>query len=257
MVRRLIPVLALAALVLAACGSSTPALTDPKEIVTQGLAATADLNSFHFSLSVDGDVSMAELGGEMSLTGTSLEGDFDLDDGRAQLTFAVPSLLGLSGELILADEALFVRTSMTGEQWARMDASKASGDPVSAVMDPKELIAKVEEFLDTEGVELDKLDDVDCGDRSCYLVRLTVPASSLADAAAGASLVPGDVFGESLVLDLQFDRDESYLAGVSTSFAGDQGSLTLTLTISDFNEAVEVNPPPSDQVTDGLDGFPF
>ena len=257
MFRRFVPALALSTLVLAACGSTGPALTDPTEIVTQGLAATSELTSFHFELSLDGDIDMAELGGQMSLNGTNLQGDFDLEARRAQLTFAVPSLLGVSGELIATSEALFVRTSMTGEMWMRMDAADAGGDPLSAAMDPQELIDGVEGFLDTDGVELAKLDDVDCGDRSCYLVRLTVPASALADAGAAASMLPGDVFGESLVLDLQFDREDSYLAGVSTSFAGEQGSLTVTLTISDYDEAVEINPPPSDQITDGLGDFPF
>jgi len=36
----------------------------------------------------------------MALTGTSLQGDLDIENGKAKLTFAVPALLGLAGELI-------------------------------------------------------------------------------------------------------------------------------------------------------------
>ena len=81
------------ALVLAACGSATPALSDPREIVTKGISATTDAKSFHMSASVDGSVTMPDSGGTFALDGTSLEADFDIEGAATHMTFAVPALL--------------------------------------------------------------------------------------------------------------------------------------------------------------------
>lgn len=257
MFRRSVAGLALASILLAACGTATPAISDPREIVTQGFAAMAEVKSFHMELNVDGTVSMPALGnGEITLNGTTLAGDVDVEGHSAHLTFAMPSMLSLSGEMLFVGGDGFVRTSMTGEKWIRTDASGA-GIPVPATMDPADISTSVDELLARDGVELEKLDDADCGDGSCYSVRLTVPASVMDAAASGAGFAPEDFIGDSLVLDMLFDRESKYLSGVSTSFSSDAGSGTLTLSLSDFGESVDISPPPSDQVTDGSGAFPF
>jgi hypothetical protein len=57
-----------------------------------------------------------------------------------------------------------------------------------------------------------------------------------------------------------FDRQELWLSEVSTEVSAEgMGEFSLTLTLSGFNESVEVEAPPADQVTEGggLEGFPF
>ncbi len=256
MLRRIAPALAAATLLLAACGGAGPALTDPKEIVTQGLEATAELTSVHILLTLDGSASISELGGEMSLNGTRLEGDIDIENQQGHLTFAVPPLMGLDGEIIQIGRESYIKTSLTGETWSKSEASE--GDPVAEAMDPAEQLDEVRAFLDEEGVVVEKRDDTDCGDRTCYAVRLTIPAEVMADAAKGAELDPA-LLGEDLVLDLLFDREEMWLTEVSTAISAESvGELSLTLTLSGFNEAVEVEAPPADEVTEGgMDGLPF
>lgn len=243
---------------LAACAGADPGLTDPKEIVTQGLEATAELTSVHILLSVDGSASVPELGGgEMSLNGTRLEGDVDLENRQGHLTFAVPPLMGLTGEVIQIGGDSYVKTTLTGDLWSKTEV--AEDDPVAGAMDPSEGLEEVRAFLDEEGVVLEKLDDTECGERACYSVRLTVPSDVIAGAAEGAEVDAGEFIGEELVLDLLFDREELWLAGASTELSPESvGELSLTLTLSAFNEAVEVEAPPADQVTEGgMDGFPF
>jgi hypothetical protein len=144
---------------------------------------------------------------------------------------------------------------MTGELWSRSDATDAGTG--TDVTDPEAMLADVRAFLDEEGVEVEKLGDVDCGDGSCYQVRLTIPSALLSDAGDAAGMDAGEVFGEALVVDLQFDREDLYLANASTSVASDAtGTFSLTLTLSAFDAPVEVSPPPSDQVTEG-GGLPF
>jgi hypothetical protein len=243
-------------MLLAACGGVGPAISDPKEIVTTGLEATAELTSVHVVLSVDGTATIPDLGGELNLAGTELDGDIDLENERAHLEFSVPSMLGLTGEIIQLGEDSYMKTSLTGAKWSKSTADE--GGPVSEAMDPREQLDEVREFLDKDGVQVEKLDDTDCGERTCYAVRMTVPAEVLAESAEGSDVDPGELVGEDLVLNLLFDRQESWLTEVSTELSAESvGELTLTLTLSDFNQPVEVEAPPADEVTEGGGGLPF
>jgi hypothetical protein len=259
--RRLIPTLAAVALLVAACTGAGPAIDDPKEIVAQGLEATTQLTSMHIALTLDGTATIAEAGGEMTLDGTTLEGDVDLDQSVAHITFAMPSMLGLSGELIQVGDDSYVKTSMTGPMW--LHSTAATGDTMPGVEDTTGALDGLRDFLDTEGVTVEKLSDTDCGDGRCYAVRMTIPPDVLtgtdgvADGLTG--LDPSAFLGDGLVLDLLFDRDDLYLADVSTELSAESvGSVSLRLTLSAFNEDVSVEAPPADQVTDGGDfGLPF
>lgn len=257
MLRRFTPALAAATLLLAACGGAGPAITDPKEIVTTGLEATAELTSVHVVLAVDGTATIPDLGGgAMNLTGTQLDGDLDLENERAHLEFSVPSMFSLTGEIIQIGQESYIKTSLTGAMWSKSTAE--DGDPVSEAMDPQEQLAQVREFLDKEGVEIEKLDDTDCGDRTCYAVRMTIPAEVLAESAEGGEMDPAELVGEELVLNLLFDREENWLTEVATELSAESvGELTLTLTLSDFNQPVEVEAPPADEVTEDGGGLPF
>ena len=114
MLRRLAPAMVVMLAVLAAC-QGTPALTDPTDIITQGLEATTSLKSFHVSLALDGSITMPETGGSIDLGSTSLEADVDIGGKQAHLNFAVPAFLGLSGEALLIGQDLWVKTSMGGD----------------------------------------------------------------------------------------------------------------------------------------------
>jgi hypothetical protein len=235
----------LLAVTLVACGGQTPALTDPKEIITQGLTAMKDATSVHVDVAVTGSIDIPQTGGTFSLDGTTAAGDFDIANDSARITFEVPAFLGLRGEAIQIGNDSYIKTSVTGALYTKSTVAD-SGVP----LDPDKAIADAETFLDKEGVVTEKLDDTDCGDRTCYVVQLTIPTSLLADAGAAASLDPS-VLGESLVINLQFDQEDLRLRQVATDVdAGDAGALSLVVTFSKYGDAVEVSPPPSDQVTE-------
>lgn len=273
MLRRLAPVLVVMLAVLAAC-QGPPAYGDPTDIITQGLNATADLKSFHLSLAVDGTVSMPDSGGTFSLTGTTLEGDVDVEGEQVHLTFAVPALLSLSGELLLIGQDLYVKTSLTGTKWSHQDLGGViPGASAAASPDIQSVIDNAGDFLLKDGVETTKMDDVACGDRQCYHVQVSIPPDLMtehgADASPGedaspdavASLDPAAIFGDALVLDLLFDRQNLWLTEVSTSIDSETvGTFSATITFSAFDEAVTLSPPPSADVTEGeltLPNFPL
>ena len=252
MLRKLTPALILLAIALAACGSQGPALTDPRDIITKGLQATSEAQSLHLDVAVTGSVSIPDTGGTFNLDGTTAGGDFDIANKRSRVTFAVPAFLGLTGEAIQIGTDSYVKTSVTGALY-----TKSTVQDSDVPLDPDQAFDEVESFLDKEGVEAEKLDDASCGDRNCYVVTLTIPTSLLADAGTAAGVDPGQFLGESIVLDLQFDRENLRLRQVSTDIAaGDLGTLGLVATFSNYDATVEVSPPPDDQVTTEAPSFP-
>jgi hypothetical protein len=252
--RARLPIGFVALAVLTACGQ--PALSDPREIFTSSIEAMSEVTSAHVDLAVDGTLSLAQLGGEFSLEGTTASGDFDAENGLARFTFELPAMLGLSGDVIVTGDAVFTRTSLTGEMWMRQEVAGA-GDPLAAAGNVDQALADFDAFLDREGVELTKLDDASCGEDTCYQVELTAPAEALSEGTPAASLDPS-MLGEPITVNFLFDKNTNYVRRVATSLeAPDIGTISLEVTISGFNEPVEVSPPPSDQVTEGGGGLPF
>ena len=247
MLRRLSPAVLVLTIALVACGGQGPALTDAREIISQGMQATGEATSFHLDVAVSGAVSIPDTGGTFNLDGTTAGGDFDIVNKTARLTFSVPSFLGLSGEAIVVGTDTYLKTSLTGALYTK-SAVEDSGVPI----DPDQAFEGVQSFLDEEGVVSEKLDDASCGDRTCYAVRLTIPTSLMASAGDAAGVDAGEFLGEALVLDLQFDRENLRLRQASTDIdAGDIGTFGVLLTFSNYDASVEVSPPPDDQVTEG------
>jgi hypothetical protein len=258
-VRKLTPLALVSLFVLAACGSQGAArLEDPEEILTQSIETMAGVDSVHFVLAVDGDVSVPEMGGEMSLDGTEVEGSMAMDGSAAQFSFAVPALMGIAGEMRLIGDEAFVKTSLTGDLWMRQPVTEGADDPLAQAGDPQEAIAELQEFLAEDGVTLEKLDDAECGESTCYQLRLTIAPELLAEQAGEGAEALGPIAEEGLIFDLHVDVDSHHLVGASTSFADpEMGSLELTLTFDGFGDPVDVEAPPSDEVTDEPGGFPL
>ena len=271
MLRRLASATVVMVVVLAAC-QSAPAYSNPTDIITKGLEATAQLKSFHLSMALSGTFSMpSSSGGKVNLDSTSLEADVDVPGKQAHLTFAVPALLGLSGDVVVIGQDLYVKTSMTGDKWTHQTtpvpgqspAACASGElcpvnPPSASaapypsLDSASMIQKVKEYLAKDGVKTTRLADVDCGDRKCYQISISIPSSQMAAPGAVASMDPSTISGQALVLNLLFDQQKLWLTEVSTSVdSATVGTFTAKVSFSKFDQAVTVSPPPSAEVTQG------
>jgi hypothetical protein len=250
--RRLAPVMVVMLVVLSACKGAA-ALTDPKEIITKGLEATTNLKSFHVSLALSGTFKAPGSGGSFKLDSTTLEADVDIPGKQAHLTFAVPAFLGLTGEVLVIGQDLYLKTSMTGDKWSHQTNSITGGSAApSASLDTASMVKDVKDFLAKDGVVTKKLADVACGDRQCYQVSVSVPSSLMNDAGAVASMDPSTIFGDALVLNLLFDQEKLYLTEISTDVASDTvGTFSVTLRFSKFDESVTLTAPPSADVTEG------
>ncbi|MDO8485567.1 MAG: LppX_LprAFG lipoprotein [Candidatus Limnocylindrales bacterium] len=240
------------AIALTACGgSSLPALTDPNEIITAALKSTESAKSVHIDLTLDGSIN-ADLSGtgapavSLPLTGTTASADVDMAAGKARATFAVPAFLNLNGELIQIGETSYVKTSLTGPLYeAQQAADSLPVDPTDAAG----IFDDVGDFFLADGVDPAKGDDVDCGGKQCYTVMIELTPDELAALGAGqaAGDLPIDVGAASLALTIRVEKDTYHLAGIkAVASLGDQGSLTFDLTLSKWDQPMDISPPPTD-----------
>jgi hypothetical protein len=254
------PVAALSIL-LAACGGSSASLTDPSEILGAAVTNASTATSVHVELAADGTFT-ADLMGTgaatpIQLGDTTASADVDMAAGEAKATFALPGLLGLTGEIIAVDDTLYYKTSLTGAMYQTMPMSSApaeipSPDPSAAAS----MLAELDDFLSQPGVDPVKGEDVDCGGETCYTVTVELTPEEIA-ALGGGDLpqpsglpIPVPDLGETSVdLTFKVEQDSQRLAGLDAVIAaGDEGSLTVNLTFSKWNEGVSIEAPPADQV---------
>ena len=235
-------------------------LTDPAEILTRGAQATAAADSFHVAVTLDGAMTDPESGASVPLDGVTFEADVDATGKSAHVSFAVPFMLGLSGEAIVLGEDVYVKSSLSGEKWIHTPATTEDGPSPEPTGPPtaEEIADRVAEFLATEGVSAEKLADEECGDDTCYHVRINISAEAfeahnqdMPDMGEYASLLPEGAFAGPMSVDLLFDRDGLWLREMSMSFMDEETEgVSVTVTLSDYNASFEISPPPSDQVTD-------
>jgi hypothetical protein len=214
----------------------------------------------------------------VDLTGTSLEGDFDRADSEVKLTVAVPALFGLTADAIATGGSAWIKTSLDADgKYRKIDAgsilgrlSLPSGLPLpsglllpspaaSGTPDPSAVAAMVDAFkarLDKLTTPPVKLADERIGDQDCYHVQTRVTP---ADMASGSPTASAQASPESssaptsvtVTLDT-WTRKSDYRPArlVIAVDAGAQGSLTVTIDLTDYDAAVTVTAPSADQVSD-------
>jgi len=239
--------LVVAAIAVGACGGSTPALSDPGEILTKAVESLQKTKTVHMEATVDGTVSLDLLGtgqaGDIALTGTKLTADIDIEAGDLSASLAVPAILGLTADVIVVGDDSYTRTSMTGDKYQKGSAS-GSGLPVDA-SDPEQTLKDLQEWLKKPEVGPEKLDDASCGTKSCYQVKVDLTADEL------GALIPeaGDLGGAAVVLTILVEKDTLRPASMTFDVAAAElGDVTLTLSFSKWDDALDISAPPADQV---------
>jgi hypothetical protein len=264
--RSLVATALLALVVVAACGGpKAPELTDPTAILQAAATEAADATSVHVDLTVDGEVSLDLLGlglaGPIRLTDTTATADVDIAGGDARITFSAPGVLGLRGEAIIADDSLYAKTSMTGNDYQVIDLGAAiPPDPGVVVPSPDSgsMIADLSGMLADPALEPVKGADVDCGTTTCYTVEIELTPNEVAELAAGGSGLPipsnlpipiPDIDAASLAVTIRVEKDTMRLAGMSVEAQIDNvGSVEAEIRFSKWDEGVSIDPPPADQI---------
>jgi hypothetical protein len=242
-------------LLAAACGGTTPsspALTDPKAIVTAALTSTEAAKSVHLALTANGEATVAlpiagGTGTPVDLTGTTASADIDFVKPAAHATFALVAGLTVNGEAIAVDGKTYLKTGFTGPLYVESAAGAGLFD-ASVIGN---LIKSVGEILLKPGITLVKGDDVACGSKQCYTVSAEVTAADLATTACSTvDNLPVDLTGATLKLTIRVEKDApNHLAGMTAVLSQPDGkALTVDVTATKWDEPVTITAPPPDQV---------
>jgi hypothetical protein len=254
MFRRLAVLVASAAVVVGACSATpaAPAITDPKEILTKSVLAMKDVKSFHFKAEVNGEVKLdlsgqGAAGGALNLQGTTAEGDLDIANKKAKISFAAPALFGAAGEVVQIGKDTYTKVNVLGDKYQK---STSEGDDAgSAAEDPQKAIQELNDLLNKPGFAPTKQADEKCGDKDCYRVSLNMTSAQLGEA------IPGGLGGASAppegsgTLDLWVQKDNLRPAKLAVSInAAEMGTVTVNVTFTNYDAAVTIEAPPADQV---------
>lgn len=271
MPRRLLALLATTAILIAACSggaAATPALSDPKLILTGSATSLQNLKSVHFNVAVAGSVNAGDLTGGgadsspvpgaspvlVDLTGTTISGDIDLADSSGQVAVSVPALLAFSANVIVVGGTAYIKTSLGDPKFAKLDLSSLAGSlpipslPALGSPDPSAAASMVA-AIDAELAKLPaptKLADETVNGQDCYHVQEIVTSSDFPDAASVLNGTSGTV-----TVDLWTQKSDlrpsRLVIGID---AGASGKLTLTVDLTKYDGAVTIAAPPADQISD-------
>jgi hypothetical protein len=265
MIRRLAALVALVALIAGACGSTAaPALTDPKDIVTKSIATIEAMKTFHLHAALTGTVKVDLTGSgtaaPIDLQGTTADVDVDIPNGNVKASFSAAALF-VSGDLVKVGNDLYVKAAPIIPKYKKfpLDALTAlipipSAVPSIAVpsVDPSAAIKQLTDALGKLSTPPIKAADEKIGDQDCYRVTIKISQADIAaaGAAAGASLPP-QVSGAAIAISMDVWVRKSDLRPAQFAMAvdaGDQGNVSVILTLSNIDQAVTITAPPADQI---------
>jgi hypothetical protein len=243
-------------LVIAACGagaSQAPALTDPEEILTQSLLSLKDVKTVEVVGTLTGELEVAELGGSLDLSSTTIAGAADVPNQKAKITIDAPSLMGTKLEAIVVDGFSYVKidgllAGMAGLEsgtYTKSAIPEASGEPVTNDAEIDKQIEEFQKALDELPNPPTKEADVKCGDLDCYHIKIEASSEDMAEVAPEAEQVSGDV-----TIDLLVRKSDLRPAQLKVSVTTEEmGTVGITLDFK-YDGTVDVSAPPADQVVE-------
>jgi hypothetical protein len=248
MLRRLLFLITAASLALAACSSAAPAgaptLTDPKDILTKSALTLKDIKTAHLHADVTGTISLDLTGSgtpsSIDLKGTNADGDIDLANKKIHVGLTAPALLNVALDLIVIGNDTYTKVSLLGPKYTKTTSTDSS-DPAAAASDPQKIIDQINSFLNTPGVAPTKQADEKCGNVNCYHVTLNLTSDQLSGVTGGLTSAAPSGNGTLDVWVQQTDlRPAKLVIGANM---GDQGNVSVTIGLSNYDAPVTINPP--------------
>lgn len=270
---------ALVAAVVAGCSSSAtpapPKLSDPHQIITQSLTSTSGIKTVHIKVEVGGTIKLDGLQSagasglglsSIKLDNTTIEGDADVNDASkpaVHMAASMPSFMGLSADFIIVDGYMYTKSSIggAGDKYTKSKASTSSlpvpipSASASSSQTVEQITAELKKQLDDAGIKPELKGVEKVAGQDAYHIALPVPLDKVNAAVAAAAKdnasmgLPSDLSLSSATIDLWSYVDGNRLAKVAVKGESSTlGNLTLTLTLSKYNEKVTIKAPPADQV---------
>jgi hypothetical protein len=249
----LVAFMATASLVLAACGTATPAapaLTDPKEILTATILSLKDLKTVEFTGAFTGTISNASLGTPLDLSTVKLSGAADVAAKKAKFSLDAPTLLGTKIDALVLDTVAYYKIAgplaamakASADKFTKVDVPASSGQPVTDTAAIAKSVDQIKAALDKLPTPPTKGPDEKCGDQDCYHVTLKLTQADL-KALDPTSTTQGD-----FSFDLWTRKNDRLPAKITLAVTSpDIGTIGATFEFK-YGVAVTVDAPPADQV---------
>ena len=266
MIRRLAACVALIALVVGACGSPTPVLTDPKEIVAQSVGTLQTMKSFHLHATVSGTVKIDLLGTgnaiPVDLQGTTADADVDFANGKAKASLSAQSLF-LNADIVYTGTDAFYKVSLLGPKYQKLaladllnlipGSNLSVPSPLPSVVlpsiNPSAAAQSIRDTLSKLTVPPVKDPDEKIGDQDCYKVTIKVTQADVAAGGLNPALPSPATAPFSATIGVWVRKNDLRPAQVTVAVdAGASGNITITTALSNVDAPVVIDPPPADQV---------
>jgi hypothetical protein len=235
----LAPIVVVAAFGVAAIGGyiRRPLPKSPAELAASSAKAIAMAPGIHYALTVAVDfgidIEHLDASGDIDLERHRFSGHAD-GAGGSMLIFGGPT----SGAVVVAD-GLFVQTG--AGSWEHI-ADPSS--PLDRLIDPAGLSGALTHWITSSQID-PTVRGASCGTERCQIIRLSVPASALAD-------LEGDVFGPGVAslppdlspvsVDLYIDPS-GFPVRMETMVAAGETTTAVTLQLSRLDPAPSIAPP--------------
>lgn len=261
--RRIGALLLASAVALAACGgggSGTPRPTDPRQILTNAIAATAALPTLRLHAEIAASMGAA-LGQGNAVMKAAIDADVDLATRQlaARTTTQTPANPGGNGaaqqqvsDIIVTQAATFNRNSQTG-RWSKIPVGIGgglSGGPTNA-----QIAQMITNLLSNPSITYELKDAAPCTLGTCDHVIAHIDGPSLAAALGGLLGVPLDAAtGTSIPnfdVDVLVDQATSVISELRTAISMAGSSEQILVTLSNPGQPVQIAPPPP-ALTDDL-----
>ncbi|MGA2513471.1 MAG: LppX_LprAFG lipoprotein [Candidatus Limnocylindrales bacterium] len=257
--------------------AATANTNDPESLISQ--INLASVTSFHVNVAISGTIKASGLAsamgssggaltGDLTLDGTTIDGDVDVANQAAHLTFSVPAMpaLGgvpLTGDLIVKDSELYYKISLLGDLYTKTDLSTLTGDlgsiasgvtvPTpgpSALSGVTDEVAKLREQLKAAGVTATLVGVEQVDGKDAYHISISVPMDALNGAIASAApSAAAELSLDSATVDLWTYKDNYQLAKVQIQAASSTlGTLGVVVTVTNYNTPVTITAPPDSEI---------
>jgi hypothetical protein len=276
MLRRSAALIAVLAVLVAACAPTAPALTDPKEILSKSALALKDVKTIHLQIDLSGKVTADLMGtgstSQLDLAGTTATLDVDVAGQKLKATGLAPAFLNTGAEVIVADGAIYYKLTGPLAQGntkyskipipagaieapsASAFASAGASAGAVASMNPQVVIDEINKALAKLPTPPTKLADEKCGDVDCYHVSIHISPEDLAKLSSPAPL-PSEGTAD-ITIDVWTRKNDLRTAKMAMALkAGTQADIKVTVTAT-YDGALSIAAPSADQVGEGT-GLPF
>jgi len=261
---------------------ATPTPADPDALFNLAIADGPAWKSFHLKIALNGTItasalkatgnpSWRNLKNDVSLDGTTIEGDMDPVDLACDLIVSIPATAAtgaaITGEAIVLDPIMYLKLSSSGPKFHKVKLGTLSSDVGLKVAVPTpggsslvgiaNDVSTLRQTLEASGVTPTVVGIDEISGRDAYHIAVAVPLDKInADISAAAPTAGASFLGQmkidSASAGIWIYEDSYQLAQVQIAGASSAvGNLSFTMTLTNFDEPVTITAPAASDIAAG------